>query len=114
RYGRPSASRGWHFLTGQEDSIHRLADAVGFRYTYDPATKQYVHASGVMVLTPKGRIARYFYGLEYSARDLRLGLVEASAGRIGSRADQLLLYCFHYDPATGKYGAAIMRAVLAA
>lgn len=113
-YRRPEAAAGWHFLTGEESQIKLLADTVGFRYAYDPATQLYVHASGILVLTPAGRVARYFYGLEYSARDLRLGLVEASAGKIGSPVDQVLLFCYHYDPATGRYGAAVMKTVRAA
>ncbi|MFB3904812.1 MAG: SCO family protein [Acidobacteriota bacterium] len=104
RYGRAGAEKGWHFLTGDEDQIARLADAVGFRYTYDPKTEQYAHASAIMVLTPQGHVARYYYGIEYAPRDVRLGLVEASANKIGSPVDQVLLYCFHYDPLTGKYG----------
>jgi protein SCO1/2 len=108
-YARPGAADGVHFLTGEEAAIQSLAQAVGFRYRYDAKTDQYAHASGIMLLTPDGRLARYFYGVEYSARDLRLGLVEASAGRIGTPVDQILLYCFHYDPATGKYGAVILN-----
>jgi protein SCO1/2 len=108
-YNRAGAAEGLHFLTGEEPAIRALARAVGFRYTYDADTGQYAHASGIMVLTPEGRLASYFYGVEYSARDLRLGLVEASAGKIGNPVDQVLLYCFHYDPTTGKYGAAIMN-----
>jgi protein SCO1 len=106
-YGRPGAEQGWHFLTGEEHNIRQLADAVGFRYFYDPQTQEYGHASAIMVATPSGRLARYFYGIEYSARDLRLSLVEASNNRIGSPVDQILLYCFHYDPMTGKYGLVI-------
>jgi protein SCO1/2 len=106
---RASAANGWHFLTGDEANIAKLTDAVGFRYHYDEATKQFAHASGIMVATPHGRLSRYFYGIEYSARDLRLGLIESSANKIGSPVDQLLLYCYHYDPATGKYGAAVMK-----
>ena len=111
RYRRPGAEAGWHFLTGGEASIRPLTQAVGFRYTYDPEIKQFAHASGIMLLTPEGRVSRYFYGLEYSARDMRLGLVEASANKIGSPVDQVLLYCFHYDPVTGKYGMVIMNTV---
>jgi len=110
-YGRAGAAAGWHFLTGQEPAIRRLAGAVGFRYAFDARRDQYVHAGGIMVLTPEGRLARYFYGVEYSARDLRLGLVEAAAGRIGTAVDRVLLFCFHYDPETGKYGAAILRMI---
>jgi len=101
----------WHFLTGDEASIRQLADAVGFRYAYDPQTKQFAHAAGIMVLTPQGKVSRYFYGVEYSARDLRLALIEASSGKIGSVVDQILLYCFHYDPVSGKYGLLITRVV---
>ncbi|MBI3848650.1 MAG: SCO family protein [Planctomycetes bacterium] len=111
QYGRAGAEAGWHFLTGEEVEIRKLAHAVGFRYVYDPATKQYAHAAGIMVVTPSGKLSRYFYGVEFSARDLRLGLVEASAGRIGSPVDQLLLLCFHYDPTTGKYGFVIVGAL---
>ncbi len=103
QYKRAGASAGWHFLTGDEASIKQLTDAVGFRYTYDPAANQFAHASGIMILTPQGKISRYFYGIEYAPKDVRLSLVEASGGKIGSRADQLLLYCYHYDPSTGKY-----------
>jgi protein SCO1/2 len=109
RYGRMGADAGWHFLTGDKESIARLTDAVGFRYRWDAATNQFAHASAVMVLTPRGKISRYFYGIDYAPSDLRLGLVEASEGKVGSPVDQLLLYCFHYDPVTGKYGAAVMN-----
>jgi len=111
RYVRPTAAAGWHFLTGDDVEIHRVTDAAGFRYTWDADNQQYAHATGLVILTPAGRIARYFYGVEYSPRDLRLGLVEASDGKIGTMVDQALLFCFHYDPATGRYGAAIMRLV---
>jgi len=107
-YRRPGADAGWHFLTGEAAAIETLARSVGFRYRYDPAVKQFAHAAAIMVLTPKGRVARYFYGVEYSPRDLRFGLIEAAENRIGNRIDQLLLYCFHYDPATGKYSATIL------
>jgi protein SCO1/2 len=106
---RAGAASGWHFLTGDEASIKRITDAVGFRYHWDQATEQFAHASGIFVATPQGKLARYFYGIEYAPRDLRLGLIEASENKIGSPVDQLLLYCFHYDPATGKYGAAVMN-----
>ncbi len=111
RYGRPGAEGNWHFLTGEQDAITRLTEAVGFHYRYDAVNDQFAHASGIMVLTPAGKIARYFYDISYSARDLRLGLVEASEGRIGSPTDQVLLFCFHYDPNEGKYGAAVMNFV---
>jgi len=106
---RANATSGWHFLTGDEASITQLTDAAGFRYRWDDETKQFAHASAIMVTTPQGRLSRYFYGIEYAPRDLRLGLIESSENKIGSPVDQLLLYCYHYDPATGKYGAAIMR-----
>jgi len=111
RYARPEAEAGWHFLTGEPDPIRGLTEAVGFRYTFDEKTEQFAHASGIMVLTPEGRLARYFYGVEYSPRDLRLGLVEASENRIGSPVDQVLLFCYGYDPATGKYSASVMKLV---
>jgi protein SCO1 len=100
---RPGAEQGWHFLTGDEANIRRLTEAVGFRYTYDEQTRQFAHASGIMVLTPQGKVSHYLYGVEYGGRDVRLALVEASAGKIGSPVDQLLLYCYHYDPSTGKF-----------
>jgi protein SCO1/2 len=106
---RSGAQNGWHFLTGDQTSIDKLTEAVGFHYRYDEATKQFAHASAIMLTTPQGKLSHYFYGVEYSARDLRLGLIESSANKIGSPVDQLLLYCFHYDPSTGKYGAAVMK-----
>jgi protein SCO1/2 len=112
-YRRAGAERGWHFLTGDAASIERLARAVGFRYRYDAASGEFAHAAAIMVLTPAGRIARYFYGVEYAPRDLRLGLIEAAAGRIGGAVDQVLLYCYQYDPTTGRYGAAVMNLVRA-
>lgn len=111
RYGRAGSANGWHFLTGDAAAIQRLTAAVGFRYAYVPEQRQYAHAAGITVATPEGRIARYFFGVEFAPRDLRLGLVEASQNRIGSAVDQLLLYCFHYDPATGKYGAIVLNMV---
>jgi protein SCO1/2 len=108
-YKRAGASEGWHFLTGDQQAIDRLTEAVGFKYAYDEETKQFAHASGIMVLTPGGKLARYFYGVEYQAKDMRLGLVEASENRIGSAVDQILLYCYHYDPTTGKYGPVVMN-----
>ena len=107
QYGRPEAEDGWHFLTGDENSIRRLTEAVGFRYNYESDKDRFGHASGIILLTPEGKIARYFYGIEFSPRDLRLGLIEASANKIGSPIDQLLLFCYHYDPATGKYSLLI-------
>jgi protein SCO1/2 len=114
RYGRAGAANGWHFLTGDQKSIDALTKAVGFRYTYDEKSKQFAHASGIMLTTPEGKLARYFYGIEYAPKDLRLSIVEASAGTVGTPVDTLLLYCFHYDPANGKYGLAILNIVRAA
>jgi protein SCO1/2 len=109
KYGRPQAAKGWHFLTGAQPAIDALASAVGFRYTVDQATGQYVHASAIMVLTPQGRVSKYFYGIEYPPKDIRLGLIEASGGRIGTPVDQVLLYCYHYDPHSGKYSMIVMN-----
>jgi protein SCO1/2 len=114
QYGRAGAAENWHFLTGEQHSIDALTQAVGFHYAYDSANRQYAHAAAIMVLTPDGRIARYFYGVQYPARDVRLGLVEASAGKIGTPTDQALLYCYQYDPMTGKYGLVVMNVVRAA
>jgi len=109
RYGRPGAAEGWHFLTGPQESIDALTKAAGFQYQYDPKTGQFAHATAIMVLTPDGKIAQYYYGVEYAPKDLRLGLIQASENKIGTLADQVLLYCYHYDPTTGKYGAIISR-----
>ena len=111
RYKHPASAAGWHFLTGDAAEIGKLAKAAGFRFRYDEKVDQFAHASAIFLLTPDGRLARYLYGIEYAPRDLRLGLVEASAGRIGTPVDQVLLYCFHYDPASGKYGPAIVNLV---
>src|SRR6185503_1911975 len=110
-YRRQGGETGWHFLTGDEDAIARLTRAIGFRYAWDAEQQQYAHASGIVVLTPKGTLARYFYGVDYPPRDLRLALVEAAEERIGSVVDQLLLFCFHYDPATGRYSRLALGAV---
>lgn len=109
QYGRPGAVDHWHFLTGEQKSIDAITNATGFEYAYDPAIKQYAHAAAIMVLTPEGRIDRYFYGVIYPARDFRLGLVEASQGKIGTLTDHALLYCYQYDPMTGKYGVVIIN-----
>jgi len=109
RYRRPEAEQGWHFLTGKKDQIDLVAQAVGFRYAWDPEVQQYAHASGIMLLTPQGRVAQYYYGIEYAPRDIQLGLVEASHGKIGNVVDQVLLYCFHYDPRQGRYGPVIFN-----
>ncbi len=111
RYGRANTANGWHFLTGEESATRSLMDAIGYHYKYDPKTDQYAHASGILVITPDGRVSKYFYGVEYSPRDIRLGLVEASSNRIGTPVDAILLFCYHYDPATGKYGALAMNMV---
>jgi protein SCO1 len=111
RYRRPAADSGWHFLTGEAPAIAELAKAVGFRYRYDETRNQFAHASAVYILTPSGRISRYFFGIEYAPKDLRLAFVEAADSRIGTPVDQILLYCFHYDPKTGKYGAVIVNIV---
>ena len=110
-YRGRDGSNGWHFLTGDQDQIEQLASAVGFRYEYEEQTDQYIHASGIMVLTPAGKLARYFYGIDYPPRDLRWGLVEAADGAIGSAVDQLLLMCYSYDPMTGKYGVYIRNSL---
>ena len=109
RYKRAGADQGWHFLVGQQDAIDALTKAVGFQYEYDEKTKQFAHATAIMIVTPEGKIAQYYYGVEYPPKDLRLGLVEAGQGRIGNVVDQLLLYCYHYDPEQGKYSATILR-----
>jgi len=111
QYARPGAAAGWHFLTGEEAAIARLTQTVGFRYAYDGKHRQYAHAAGIVVLTPQGRIARYFYGIEFAPRDLRLGLVEAAVDKIGTVADQLLLLCYHYDPTAGKYTTLTLSAL---
>jgi protein SCO1 len=111
QYGRPGAVDSWHFLTGEQQSIDALTQAVGFHYAYDAASKQYAHAAAIMVLTPDGRISRYYYGVQYPARDVRLGLVEASQGKIGTLADHALLFCYEYDPTTGKYGLIVMNVI---
>jgi protein SCO1/2 len=111
RYGRPGTSEGWHFLTGDAAAIKALTTAVGFRYAWDDVTRQYAHPAGVLVLTPQGRIARYLFGIEYAPRDLRLALVEAAEARIGTPVDDLILYCYQYDPKRGRYGATVMGLV---
>jgi protein SCO1/2 len=111
KYKRQGAAEGWHFLVGTDENVKKLADTVGFHYKYDPISKQFAHASGIMVMTPEGKISRYFYGIEYKPRDFRLGLVEASRNKIGTKADALMLFCFHYDPMTGKYGFVIMNVI---
>ena len=110
-YGRAGAAAGWHFLTGENSQIKALADAVGYHYAYDPDSKQFAHGAAIVVLTGEGKISRYFYGVNYPSRDLRLGIEEASEGKISSPVDQVLLFCYHYDPHTGKYGLIISRVI---
>jgi protein SCO1/2 len=110
-YGRPGAATAWHFLTGSAESIRQLTDTVGYRFKWDGQTQQWAHVSAIMVLTPDGRVAQYLYGIEFSSRDLRLSLVQASENKIGTLVDRILLYCYHYNPETGKYGVVIMNAV---
>jgi protein SCO1/2 len=109
RYGRPGAAEGWHFLTGTQSSITALTKAAGFDYEYDPKTGQFAHATAIMLLTPEGRISQYYYGVEFAPKDLRLGLIQASQDKIGNLVDEVLLYCYHYNPDTGKYSAIIGR-----
>jgi protein SCO1/2 len=109
RYGHPERAAGWHFLTGQQDAITALTSAAGFGYQYDAKTGQFAHATAIMIVTPQGKLAQYFYGVDFAPKDLRLGLVQASNEKIGNLVDQVLLYCYHYDPATGKYGAVVAR-----
>jgi protein SCO1/2 len=111
KHNREDAQAGWHFLTGDKENIDKLCQAVGFRYTYDEKSKQYAHASCIMILTPQGHVSRYFYGLEYSTKDIQFGLMEAAAERIGSMADAIILFCYHYDPSAAKYSLAILRVV---
>jgi protein SCO1/2 len=110
-YGRPETASGWHFLTGKEEAIHALTAAANFRYSFDEQHNVFAHASGIMLITPDGRISRYFYGVEYPSRDVRLGLVDASAGKIGTPIDHLLLFCFQYNPETARYSATVLRIV---
>ena len=109
RYRRPAASTGWHFLTGEQDSIDRVTKAAGFRFVWDHDTSQFAHPTGIIIVTPDGRPARYLFGIDYGPRDVRLALLEASAGKVGSAVDALLLYCYHYDPMNGRYGLIVMR-----
>jgi protein SCO1 len=111
RYRRPESAAGWHFLTGSETAIRAVTDAAGFRYVWDERTQQFAHPSGIIVATPEGKLSRYFFGIEYAPRDVKFALMESSAGKIGSAIDQILLYCYHYDPATGSYGFVAMGAV---
>jgi protein SCO1/2 len=109
RYGRPGTENGWHFLTGTQSSIDTVTQAVGFKYNWDEKSQQFAHIGGIMIATPEGRLSRYFYGIDYAPLDLKLGLMDSAQNKIGSATDQLMLYCFHYDPQTGTYGFAILR-----
>lgn len=109
KYERKGAENGWHFLTGTQEQIDKVTQAVGFNYKFDEATNQFAHAGGIMMTTPDGRLSHYFYGIDYQPRDLKFGLIEASENKIGNPAEQLYLYCFHYNPADGKYGLAVLR-----
>ena len=111
RFGRPETAAGWHFLTGKEEAVRAVASAANFRYSFDEKHNLFAHASGIMLLTPDGRISRYFYGVEYPSRDVRLGLVDASAGKIGTPIDHLLLFCFQYNPETARYSATVLKIV---
>jgi protein SCO1/2 len=111
RYKRPESASGWHFLTGDEAAITAVTDAAGFKFAWDEKTQQFAHPSGIIVATPEGKLSRYFFGIEYAPRDVKFALMESSAGRIGNAIDQLLLYCYHYDPASGSYGFVAMSAV---
>jgi protein SCO1 len=111
RHKRPDAGKGWHFLTGSAESVDALTAAVGFRYTWDEQTKQFAHPAGIVVTTPEGRISHYLFGVEYSPKDLRLALVDAAGGKIGNAVDQVLLYCYQYNPETGRYSASILNLV---
>jgi protein SCO1/2 len=111
RYNRSGSERGFHFLTGSEASVKALTAAAGFKYAWDEKTQQFAHASGFVVATPQGKLSRYFFGIEYAPRDLKFALIESSAGRVGSLVDQLLLYCYHYDPKTGSYSFVAMKAI---
>jgi protein SCO1/2 len=111
RYKRPEAQAGWHFLTGPKESVERLTKAVGFRYVWDAEKKQFAHPAGILVATPEGKVSHYLFGVEYSPKDLRLALVDAAGGKIGNAVDQVLLYCYQYDPKTGRYSTSILNVV---
>ena len=111
RYGRPGTEKGWHFLTGTQEAIEKITSAAGFNYKWDEKSDQFAHAAGVMVVTPDGRMSRYFYGIDYSPKDIKFGIMESAESKVGSATEKLLLYCYHYDPATGKYGLSILRVI---
>lgn len=109
RYGRENTADGWHFLTGTQEEIDKVANAVGFKYRWDEQSEQFAHAGGIMIAMPDGKLARYFYGIDYAPKDLKFGIMESADGRVGNPAEQLFLYCYHYDPSTGSYGLAILK-----
>ncbi len=109
RYGRPGTEKGWHFLTGTQDAIDKITSSAGFTYRWDEKSGQFAHAAGVMIATPEGKMSRYFYGIDYSPKDVKFGVMESAGNKVGDPAEKLLLYCYHYDPATGKYGLAVLR-----
>jgi protein SCO1 len=109
RYGRPGTENGWHFLTATQDSIDKITAAAGFKYEWDEKSQQFAHVGGIMITTPDGRLSRYFYGIDYAPNDIKFGLMDSAAEKIGNPAERLLLYCYHYDPASGKYGLAVLR-----
>ncbi len=109
RYGRPGTEKGWHFLTGTPESIEQVTSAAGFSFKWDEKSNQFAHSAGVMIATPEGTLSRYLYGIDYSPKDLKFGIMESAENRVGNAAEQLLLYCYHYDPSTGKYGLAILN-----
>jgi protein SCO1/2 len=111
RYDRAGTEQGWHFLTGTQDSIDRVTSAAGFSYKWDEKSNQFAHAAGVMIVTPSGKMSRYFYGIDYAPRDIKLGLIDSSENKVSNPTEKLLLYCYHYDPATGKYGLAILNII---
>ncbi len=111
RYGRPNSEKGWHFLTGTQDSIDKVTKAAGFNYKWDERSNQFAHAGGIMIVTPEGKMSRYLYGIDYAPKDVKFGIMESAADRVGDPTDKLLLYCYHYDPATGKYGLAIINVI---
>lgn len=111
RYGRPGTEGGWHFLTGDQASIDAITQSAGFKYEWDDKSGQFAHASGIMIATPEGKLSRYLYGIDYAPKDVKLSLIESADNKVGNAADQLLLYCYHYDPSTGKYGFAILNVI---
>jgi protein SCO1/2 len=111
RYGRPGAESGWHFLTGQRESIEKVTSAAGFSFRWDEKSNQFAHAAGVMIATPEGKLSRYLYGIDYSPKDVKFAVMESAQNQVGSPAEKLMLYCYHYDPSTGKYGLAILNVI---